>query len=245
MNQQPESNHRERTSNSAALASVKAISFDLDDTLWHCAPAIARAESALYAWHREFTPKITRVHTPESLTTYRAVIRDRHPELKGCVTAMRLAGLRALLSEFGYSESLAEVAFDVFYRARSEVELYDGALEMLEKLRRNYRLAAITNGNADLQAIGIADHFEVIYAADLTLPQKPAPDMFLQCLAHMGIAADELLHVGDNPLADVTGAHNARVQTMWFNQYNVRWPAELKAPHIEVRSLPRIVELLG
>ncbi len=226
------------------LKQIKAVSFDLDDTLWHCAPAIANAEHALFDWHRVFTPKITQAHTPESLQNYRHDVRRRHPELQGCVTSLRLAGLRALLLEFGYPEHLAEEAFEVFYRSRSEVQLYDGALDMLKKLGTEYRLAAITNGNADLQQIGIAQHFELIYAANLTLLQKPAPDMFLHCQAQMGISPDELLHIGDNPVTDITGGHNAGVQTLWFNPYNEDWPDTLMAPHFEVRQLSEIVNLL-
>ncbi len=68
--------------------------------------------------------------------------------------------------------------------------------------------------------------------------------MFLRCLAQMGVNGSELQHVGDNPVADITGGHNAGVQTMWFNQYNEAWPAELVAPHHEARQLSDIVNLL-
>lgn len=227
-----------------ALADIKAVSFDLDDTLWHCAPAIEAAENALYAWHQDVTPRVTHAHTKDSLQAYRHRIRAKHPELAGCVTASRKAGLRDLLADFDYPENLVDEGFTVFYKARSEVELYDGALEMLASLGRDYHLAAITNGNADLHAIGISDCFDHIYAADLSQPPKPAPDMFRQCLHDMDLPAHALLHIGDNPVADIAGGHNASVQTLWFNQYNEAWPDQLEAPHYEVHALSDIVALL-
>lgn len=228
----------------AQLNAIEVISFDLDDTLWHCAPAITHAEEALFEWHKIATPKVTRVHTMESLLAYRSQMQAARPELLGCVTAMRIAGLKALLADFGYPEELATEGFAVFYNARSEVDLYDGVLEMLATLKQHYRLAAITNGNADLHRIGIAGYFEQIYAADLTLAPKPEPAMFQQCLRDLDIPACALLHIGDNPATDIGGGHNAGVQTLWFNPYNDAWPDHLSAPHFEVQALSDITALL-
>lgn len=225
------------------LNNVQAVSFDLDDTLWDCGPVIMQAEKALFDWHCQHTPTIVQSHDLESLARYRLEVRDRFPELSRCVTTIRLAGLRSLLSEFDYPESLAEQGFEVFYNARSQVNLYDGALEMLAELKQHYRLVAITNGNADLDKIGIAKYFEQIYAADLTLAPKPAPDMFHRCLRELDIPACAMVHVGDNPSADIAGGQSAGVQTVWFNQYNQQWPVHLPAPDFEVKSVAEIASL--
>ena len=227
-----------------SLEQIQAISFDLDDTLWHCAPAIGNAERALYDWHKRVTPRLVQAHTPETLMEFRQQFRSAHPELQGCVTAMRLAGLRSILLQFDYPESLAEEGFSIFYRARSEVQLYDGVLDMLDTLGRHYQLAAITNGNADLEYIGIARHFDKIYAADLDMAPKPDPHMFDQCLTAFELPSHQLLHIGDNPVADISGGHNAGVQTLWFNQFREPWPEHLTRPHYEVQALAGIVSLL-
>jgi len=114
----------------------------------------------------------------------------------------------------------------VFYKARSDVKLYEGAEEALDTLGRRFKLAAITNGNADLKRIGIAGNFDKVYAADL-----------------MNIPAKSLLHIGDNPVTDVFGAQSAGVQSLWFNQYNQHWPEELDPPDFEVRALTEVVAL--
>ena len=227
----------------AMLSKIQAISFDLDDTLWDCAPAIVKAEKALFSWHEQVTPNITNVHSPNSLQAYRAQIREENPELKRCVTATRMQGLKKLLLEFGYPQELAEEGFSVFYQARSEVVLYEGVVDMLERLGSSFRLAAITNGNADLQSIGIQSYFERIYAANLTLLEKPAPDMFNLCLADMEISPEALLHIGDNPLTDVHGAQAVGAQTLWFNPYNHDWPEHLEPANFEAQKLSDVVAL--
>lgn len=225
------------------LSQVQVISFDLDDTLWDCAPAIANAEKALFEWHTRVTPSILQQHTPGTLQEYRKEFRGNNPALQGCVTAMRIGGLRSLLKTFGYPEHLAEEGFTVFYEARSQVDLYPGAEDMLKSLSASFRLAAITNGNADLQSIGISRYFERVYAANLTLLEKPAPDMFNLCLSELDIPPGALLHIGDNPVTDIFGANAAGVQTLWFNQYNDVWPDHLNPPDFEVNALSDVVAL--
>jgi len=230
---------------SASLDHVQVVSFDLDDTFWDCAPAIANAERALYEWHAANTPRIADAHTPSSLLDFRAEIRRKYPELNGCVTATRLQGLRDLLKAFGYPEQLANEAFAEFYRVRSQVDLYPDVRELLEHLRQRYRLAAITNGNADLESIGLAPYFDCVLAANLELKAKPHADMFDRCREHFGVQGGQIVHVGDNPVADVLGGLEAGVQTVWFNQHELQWPGPGPGAHFEARSIRQIMELFS
>lgn len=228
----------------AALDQVTVVSFDLDDTFWDCAPAIERAEKVLYKWLQQAAPRVAATHDPQSLLAYRNEFRRAHPELIGCVTAMRTGSLKSLLSDFDYDDALSAVGFDIFYKARSEVTLYPGVLEMLDELQKRYRLAAITNGNADLAAIGIDHYFEKICAADLHLKAKPAVDMFDDCCRHFGIDTVNMLHVGDNHITDVQGAVDAGAQSLWFNQHKLDWPEGVEPPHFEAHSIGQVKSLL-
>lgn len=223
---------------------IRVVSFDLDDTFWDCAPAIANAEQALFEWHLANTPRITDAHDAESLLQFRIGIREQYPELAGCVTAIRLQGLRSLLEQFGYSHTLAEPAFEVFYRARSEVVIYPQVMELLHDLSGRFKVAAITNGNADLEYIGIAHLFDKILSANLQLKAKPHSDMFQRCIDHFDVQADQVLHIGDNPVTDIVGGIDAGVQTLWFNQYEAVWPANLPEPHFQAGSIEQILQFL-
>lgn len=240
--------------NAKQLAGVRAVSFDLDDTFWDCAPAIVKAEDVLYEWLEKNYPNVTAKHTREAMPDMRADMYQTHPHLATDVSMMRKAFLQQLLQDYENSETLAEEAFAVFYRARSEVVLYEGTHELLQSLKPTHKLAAITNGNADLNLIGLADYFEDIQCATLTNRPKPASDMFDTCCANLGIVSRELLHVGDNPRTDVIGGHLAGALTVWFNQSGEPWPESLLAPEesgpgfrgpdFEVSSLPELQKLL-
>jgi len=228
----------------ARLELVRAVSFDLDDTLWDCKPVILHAEAVLHRWLESNTPRIVAAHSKESLLAYRLACYERYPDLQGDVTAMRTVSLQQLFTEYGYGEALVNEAFSVFYQARSEVALYDGVEDMLSVLGKRYQLAAITNGNADLEIIGIAHHFHAIQRASLTHPAKPDTAMFKACLAAFGLPPGALLHVGDSPYTDVGGAQDAGVLTVWYNQYNAVWPDTLPPPDFEVQSIQKLTALL-
>jgi len=228
-----------------ALEGVRALSFDLDDTLWDCAPAIRRAEETLLAWYAREAPRVLEHHDRDSLAVHRARVVAEHPHLVVDVSAMRRAVIGRLLAEHGYPETLADDGFETFRRARSEVVLYEGVVELLAALGGRYRLAAITNGNADLEQIGIAGHFDLVLAASLERAPKPSPEMFRDCLDCFGIEAHELLHIGDNALTDVGGAQRAGVRSLWFNGRDERWPEGLPPADLESRSISALATLLG
>ncbi len=227
-----------------ALQGIRAVSFDLDDTFWDCDPVIVHAENKLNQWLDTHHPDVMAAHTADAVREVRSALYQTHAHLATDVTLMRKALLTQLVGERTDAEIIVDQAFDVFYRARSEVTLYDGTLEMLKALKPRYKLAAITNGNADLGLIGLAEYFHDIRRADLANPPKPAVDMFHSCCTALNIAANELLHVGDNPHTDVMGGHNAGVKTVWFNRAREVWPQELPRATIEVQSIAQLHQLL-
>ena len=227
-----------------SLNNIAAVSFDLDDTLWDCAPAIIKAEEALFQWLNHKYPQITQRHSHADMHTMRMQIYSERTDLASDVTLMRKAFFHTIFSELSDTESHVDAAFDFFYRERSRVELYEGTHELLTSLSTTYKLAAITNGNADLELIGLANYFDDIQRATITNPAKPAADMFIKCCSNLSIDLGRLIHVGDNPQTDVVGARDAGAQTVWFNNIGAQWPEHLAPADFEVNSLAQLQALL-
>ena len=227
------------------LEGVRAVSFDLDDTFWDCAPAIARAEGVLRDWLAREAPGVLEAHDPDEVARHRAAMIEAEPALAGDVTELRKRSLAELFRRADHEHALSEAAFEVFYRARSEVVLYDGVVDLLDALAGRYRVAAITNGNADLGLIGIAERFELVLHASVELAPKPEPAMFEIACERFGIAPEELLHVGDGAATDVAGAHGVGARAVWFNAAGARWDGSAGAgPAFEVGSIGELRELL-
>ena len=183
-------------------------------------------------------------HTLDSMRDVRARMAIEHPAMRHDFTWLRLESLRHHARDSSYPEAMAEEAFAVFYRARNEVVLYEDARPALERLHGRFRLFAVSNGNADLAAIGIADYFERALAARDAGMLKPDPRIFALLLEQAGLDAARALHVGDDAVADVEGARRAGVTPVWLNRAGERWSVAASPPPLTVRTLLELAELL-
>ena len=226
------------------MREVQAIIFDLDNTLWDVGPVILRAEHAMLQYLGDRYPRVLDMHTVEFMRDVRARMALENPAMRHDFTWLRREALRVHAREAGYPETMVDEVFAVFYRARNEVVLYDDVLPALEALQQRFRLFAISNGNADLAAIGLARYFERSLAAREAGMLKPDPRIFAMLLERAGLAPRHAVHVGDDPEADVEGARRAGVAPVWLNRYGDNWPRASQEP-LAIRSLVELDVLLG
>jgi putative hydrolase of the HAD superfamily len=224
---------------------LKAVIFDLDNTLWDVHPVIVRAERVLHEYLSRRYPRIPERHDLESMRATRVAIAREHPHMRHDFTWLRIESLRRHAHEAGYPAALAEDAFEVFYRARNEVVLYDDVRPTLERLAGEYRLFAVSNGNADLGVIGLDRYFELRLTAREAGMLKPDPRIFAQLLAVAGLDAQEAVHVGDDAEADVEGARAAGIVPVWLNRDAQPWPLDTPAPAHAIARLDELPALLA
>ncbi len=224
---------------------IKAITIDLDDTLWPVWPTITRAEEVLSEWLKQHAPA-TAAAFPDSrsLRGIRERIERERPELGFDLSAMRRESIRAALSESGDDPALAEPAFDLFFAERQKVVLFDDALETLEFLASRFPVVAISNGNADVHRVGIGRFFKASLSAQILGIAKPDARIFHAGAEQAGHAAANVLHVGDDARLDVVGARDAGMQTAWVNMANKPWELDA-APHVTVNKLAELRTILG
>ena len=219
---------------------IRAIIFDLDNTLWDVHPVIVRAEHAMHEFLDRQYPRVTANHDLDSMRALRVQIARENPAMRHDFTWLRLEALRRHAREAGYPETLAEEAFEVFYRVRNEVVLYDDVRPSLDRLVTRYRLFAMSNGNANLTAIGLDHYFEAKLAARDAGMLKPDPRIFDMLLQRAGLRAAEAAHVGDDPHADVEGARGAGLLPVWLNRDLARWPLESSPPEFVIAGLDEL-----
>jgi 2-haloalkanoic acid dehalogenase type II len=222
---------------------IRAICFDLDNTLWDVWPVITRAEREMYDFLAQRYPKTVANLTLEALREVRNEVVLEFPEMQHDFTFLRKQSLRKLAQLHAYPDSLVEEAFDVFIRARNDVTLYDEVLPALETLRARFRLFTASNGNADLAKIGIAHLFERNVAARNVGALKPDPAIFHKTIEGTGLAAEEVAYVGDDPLMDVVGARRAGMVPVWINRDGAAWPADIEPATHVITSLDELVLL--
>ncbi|KTT17292.1 HAD-IA family hydrolase [Pseudomonas putida] len=226
---------------------IKLITFDLDDTLWDTAPVIASAEVVLRDWLQANAPLLGDVPV-EHLFAIRERIVLAEPELKHRISALRRRVLTCALEDVGYGQTqaqqLAEQGFEVFLQARHKVEIFPEVQPMLELLSQHYALGVITNGNADVSRLGLADYFRFALCAEDLGIGKPDPAPFEEALRRSGVPASEAVHVGDHPRDDIAGAQRAGLRAVWFNPQAKAWVGE-QAPDAEIQRLSHLHEVLA
>ena len=225
----------------AEIVVIKAITFDLDDTLWPIAPTIARAEQALHEWLSQHAPATARAHTTESLRELRNELLTTRPDLAHDVALVRKSSIALALAQAGDDERLVEAAWEVFASERQRVDPYEDVLPALEALAARYPLAVITNGNADIERIGIGHFFKVAIAAGSTGFAKPDPRIFLLACERLGFPPEEVLHVGDDAHLDAIASRRAGLRSAWVNRAGRAWVEGEEAPHHTLAHLGELV----
>lgn len=223
---------------------VRAICFDLDNTLWDVWPVIMRAEQKMYDFLAQRYPRVVASMTLQMMRTAREQTAAAHPQMRHDFTFLRKQTLREHAREFGYAEAMVEEAFGAFIQARNEVELYADVLPALEQLHKRYRLFTASNGNADLARIGIAHFFERTIAARHVGALKPDPAIFRKVIEDTDLQAHDVVYVGDDPQLDVEGARGAGMHAIWVDRQGSEWPPQIAPAAHTVRSLTELVELL-
>jgi putative hydrolase of the HAD superfamily len=229
------------------LSRVRAISFDLDDTLWPFMPCVVRAEAALTDWLRTHAPSTRALlASPTALRDYRARVDHAHPELHLDFSALRRASIRAMLSDAGEDLALVEPAFEVFFEQRLTVTLYPDVLPALTRLSARYPLVGLSNGNGCVHRAGVAHLLKGSLSAATLGVAKPQAQAFHAAAALADVPPSALLHVGDDWRLDVLGAIGAGAQAAWVMREPGETPAEAgTTPHAAVSDLTALCALLA
>jgi len=226
------------------LHRIRAISLDLDDTLWEIGPVIRRAEAELWSWLAQNYPKIPARFTPPASLALREQVVDEYPDMAHDFRFLRKAVLTRMAETVDYSSDFVADAFAVFDVARNRVDLFPDVRPVLQELSGHFKIIALTNGNANLEKIGIRDLFHAVVTATDVGAAKPQPIIFEQAVREAGVQPGEVLHVGDHPELDVVGANEAGLRTAWMNRNGEEWPENLPAPDATIVSVTELRDLL-
>jgi putative hydrolase of the HAD superfamily len=220
---------------------LKAVVFDLDDTLYPERAFVYSGFRAVAAWVAERTG----VPIAESFSELYALfaagqrhdIFDRWLIQRGFTDVVRV-------------EQLVEV-----YRShRPTIAPYPDAPPCLARTR--LRRALLTDGYLAVQqrkveALGIEGYFEVVVYSDTWGREawKPSPRPFAAALEQLAVAGPEAVYVADNPTKDFLGARQLGMWTVRVRRPDGLYqalepPTPAYAPHVEIQGLTELEALL-
>ena len=209
---------------------IKAITFDLDDTLWPILPVIIEAEKITKRWLIKNYPPLEIVLNEDVVLNIRKDLIYKDKSLINRLSELRTLSIKELAIRAGYQSNIAskigKEAFLIFFEARNKVTFYEGVLDVLTSLKDKYIMGSLTNGNADLKKVGLNHLFNFHFSSSDLNSSKPDPKHFEAAIKSTNLLPGEICHIGDHPLHDVIGAKNAGLHSIWFNPENKEWTAD-------------------
>jgi len=201
---------------------IRVVAFDADDTLVDTRNAVTAGLSAVVAQLNEAKLSVELFREDANEHWHRMAERP--------ATEIRTAATRFTLARVGReaeTEAIVELFFDVrFANSRP----FPGVVDVLGKLRSDYRLGYATNGSSRSERCGLAGMFDFeLYAIVDGVPKKPAESFYRKMITLSGAAPEEIVYVGDNYEHDVVGPKSLGMRAVWLNRGQAEIKAEIKA----------------
>ena len=234
--------------------SYEAVFLDLDDTLYPYPPCNEAGKRAAFETSRDLGYDLDR---GEFDALYREGRRAVKRELAGTASAHErfLYFKRAVERHTGTQASehalrLGEAYWDAYV---DEMTLFDGVTDTLATLQdAGVDVAVVTNLTTRIQLrklhrLGLDDHVDLLLTSEETGREKPGSVMFTLPLARLGRRPDEVLMVGDDPVADVEGANAVGLDTALFNGPDAAEPDDLadqRTPDHTITDFTHLTEVV-
>lgn len=230
------------------LPVIKAMTFDLDDTLYDNHPVIAFLETSIRQWMIEHHP-VSQRRSSDWWQNLKKELVNQQPLLIHDVTQWRFCQIKTGLMVLGYSEFQANQAamagMEEVLRLRNLVSVPNATHQVLGQLAASFPLIAITNGNANPDKIGLGHYFQAVFQAGKDGFSKPFPDLFMKAQQSLAIPCRHILHVGDHARTDVYGAKSNGFSACWLNQtdLNIRETPDMTwLPDVEIHRIDELLE---
>jgi putative hydrolase of the HAD superfamily len=234
---------------------IKAVFFDLDDTLCNDAGAwIACSRfSANLATQEDAAidpERLARAFLGISEAFWEGdqPLTDKRPILE--IRVDQWAGaLEAVGAESGDRTLARRLAADYGSRRSRDIDLFPDAVDVLTILREQGKsLVLITNGlrrthQEKIEALGLERFFDHIVLADDVGHFKPEPEIFLHALALCGVLPQEAVMVGDHVVNDVVGPKAVGMRAILLNPNQSVAPVDLQVTTLS--EVPELIRRLG
>ena len=220
---------------------IKHIFFDLDHTLWDFETNSDKTFSYIFERNR------VEIDLNRFTETYRPINRKYWKlfrEDKVSKSDLRYLRLREAFDalDFKAEDELIHTLSEEYIAFLSlNNALFENALEVLDYLEQKYSLHIITNGFEEVQHRKLASsklrpYFEHIITSERVGVKKPDPRIFNYALELAGATSSESMMIGDNFEADILGARNVGMHTV-FCEFNGEVATE------EVPTIKNLIQL--
>ncbi|MFI8379297.1 YjjG family noncanonical pyrimidine nucleotidase [Leeuwenhoekiella sp. NPDC079379] len=206
------------------LPGVKHVFFDLDHTLWDFDRNSKLAFETIFEKNKIVVPvdEFLDVYSPINFQYWKYFRESKitKEQLRYGRLKKSFEGLNINIDDF----LINKLSDDYITHLPDHNHLFDGALDLLENLNAKYALHIITNGFEEVQALKLKkskiDHFfKTVTSSESVGVKKPDVKIFNHALTMAGAQVAESIMIGDTYEADILGAKNIGMRTIFFNYH--------------------------
>jgi 5'-nucleotidase len=232
-----------------SLRNIKAVLFDIDDTLYDRAGAQSIALELIVKRFSAVFGKIEKSRLNEAwqesdrLST---IDFEANPPSE----YRRDTRSKIFLGVLNIREDLVDAVTGVYLEEYPKINApIEGAIDVVRNLSLRYKTGAVSNSLADVQyrkleTLGIRDYLSCIVLSDELGVLKPDPRIFAHAAALLRNYPGECLFVGDSFSSDVVGSKAAGMVSCWFNSKGKPVPAGAVRPDFEIHDLRQLEDIL-
>ncbi len=229
--------------------SIKAVFFDLDDTLYgdfKTCNALGIEACALYA---QTHCGIERGVFTDAMRASKAALQSRlplEPEMHDRVLYMQGALESLGVPAIRHAEALHDCYWNALYE---NMERREGVCELLDALHAaGIRTACCTNMLVAVQLrklclLDLAERIDYMVSSEEAGRDKPDAPIFQLALQKAGCSADEALMVGDNFTHDILGAYQVGIPGLWLHVHKQAQPTA-GIPYLEAPDFPAAAKII-
>lgn len=231
------------------MKQYRCILFDLDHTLWDFETNSHQTLQELYHHYQLADRGVTSFqHFYDTFVEVNTKLWEQYD--LGLINRdkIRFERFHGILAKLGVDDVPLSLKLSDEYVAQSPKKggLMPNAIEVLEYLFPRYPMTIVTNGFEEVQytklnSSGLTPYFKNVVTSARAGFKKPAKEIFEFALAEGGFKKHEAVMIGDNLLTDIGGAHNASVDTIFFNPARVTHDG---SPKHEIQELKQLMDIL-
>jgi putative hydrolase of the HAD superfamily len=231
------------------MKSYKCIFFDLDHTLWDYE---ANSLTTLQELYSDYGLESCGVSDCDSFHRQFRKVNTQLWDLydRGLIGSevIRQERFKQILEHFSvFDEKLcAELSVAYLHACPKKAALLPHAIETLQYLFERYPMTVVTNGFEEIQNVKLTSgnlhqYFRYIVTSQKAGYKKPSREIFEYAMNANGVMPHEVIMIGDNLVTDIGGAHNAAIDTVFFNPEKVVHAVTVKH---EIASLAELQKIL-
>ncbi len=229
---------------------IRAILFDIDQTLLNHLHAVAKALEHLY-WQYDF-------HHYSAFENFQMIWNQAHDRLmkryynnEVSFSEQQILRLKWIYQKIGIDPTNKDYRcqFDRFLQVYEESWcLFDDVFPLLENLRP-FKLGIISNGESaqqrrKLNQTQLSPYFQAVTISDDIGIAKPDPTIFQESLSKLKTDCNEAIYIGDSISHDIDGARNAGITGVLIDRslpHKIKW----NGLYYEINSLTEIRQLVA